>query len=183
MAEATTHPSPPEDERRNFLKKVLAVTAGLIVVLIPSAAGLIVLLDPLRRKTNKADFLPVTNLDALPDDDLPHPFQVVADRRDAWNLYPAQRIGAVYLRRNKDKVTAVNVVCPHLGCFVDATADGSFKCPCHNSTFQKDGSLIAGSVSPRGLDELEVDQQSLKSGIVKVRFQNFQAGTHLRIPV
>ena len=171
------------DERRTFLKKVLAVAIGTIIILVPSAAGLAVLFDPLRRKTNKADFLTVTNLDALPDDDLPHAFQVVADRRDAWNLYPAQRIGAVYLRRNKDKVTAFNVVCPHLCCFVDTTADGSFKCPCHNSAFHKDGSLVEGSVSPRGLDELEVDPAALKQGIVKVRFQNYQAGTHERIPV
>src|SRR5436309_15938247 len=106
---------PPSDDRRTFFKKVLAVAIGTIIVLSPSPAGLTVPLDPLRRKTNKAEFLPVTNLDALPDDDLPHAFQVIADRRDAWNLYPAQRIGAVYLRRNKDKVTALNVVCPHLG--------------------------------------------------------------------
>jgi len=174
---------PPSNDRRTFLKKVLAVTIGTIIILVPSAAGLAVLFDPLRRKQSKAEFLPVTNLDALADDDLPHAFQVIADRRDAWNLYPAQRIGAVYLRRNKDRVKAFNVVCPHLGCFVDTTADGSFKCPCHNSTFNRDGSLIEGSVSPRGLDELEVDQASLKQGIVKVRFQNYQAGTHLRIPV
>ena len=173
---------PPSDDRRTFLKKVLAVTIGTIIILVPSAAGLAVLFDPLHRKQSKAEFLPVTNLDALPDDDLPHAFQVIADRRDAWNLYPAQRIGAVYLRRNKDKVTAFNVVCPHLGCFVDTTADGSFKCPCHNSTCKKDGSLIEGSISPRGLDELDVDPVSLKQGIVKVRFQNYQAGTHLRVP-
>jgi menaquinol-cytochrome c reductase iron-sulfur subunit len=182
MSDESNIPS-PSDDRRTFVKKVLAVAIGTLIVLVPSAAGLAVLFDPLRRKTNKAEFLPVTNLDALPDDDLPRSFQVVADRRDAWNLYPAQRIGAVYLRRSKDKVTAFNVVCPHLGCFVDATQEGSFKCPCHNSTFNKDGSLVSGSVSPRGLDELEVDQAALKQGIVKVRFQNFQAGTHQRIPV
>ena len=183
MAESDLQPPNASEDRRTFFKKVLAVAIGTLIVIVPSAAGLTVLFDPLRRKTNKAEFLPVTNLDALPDDDLPHAFQVVADRRDAWNMYPAQRIGAVYLRRSKDKVTAFNVVCPHLGCFVDTAADGSFKCPCHNSTFTKNGDLVAGSVSPRGLDELEVDQNSLKQGIVKVRFQNYQAGTHLRIPV
>jgi menaquinol-cytochrome c reductase iron-sulfur subunit len=183
MAESDAQPPTSSDDRRTFFKKVLAVAIGTLIVIVPSAAGLTVLFDPLRRKTNKAEFLPVTNLDALPDDDLPHSFQVVADRRDAWNMYPAQRIGAVYLRRNKDEVIAFNVVCPHLGCFVDTTPEGSFKCPCHNSAFHKDGSLIEGSVSPRGLDKLEVDQASLKQGIVKVRFQNFQAGTHERIPV
>src|SRR4051812_13963194 len=174
---------PPSDDRRTFVKKVLAVAIGTIIVLVPSAAGLAVLFDPLRHKSKSGEFLPVTNLDALPDDDLPHAFQVIADRRDAWNMYPAQRIGAVYLRRSKDQVKAFNVVCPHLGCFVDTAADGSFKCPCHNSAFHKDGSLIEGSVSPRGLGELEVDPAALKHGIVKVRFQNYEAGTHLRVPV
>jgi Rieske Fe-S protein len=182
MADELTTPQ-PEPERRNFFKKVLAVTVGFIVLAVPAAAGVMVLFDPLRRKGSSAEFLPVTNLDALPDDDVPRPFQVVADRRDAWNMYPAQRIGAVYLRRSKDKITAFNTVCPHLGCFVDTAPDGTFKCPCHNSNFGKDGSLTPGSVSPRGLDELEVDQAALKQGIVKVRFQNFQAGTHAKIPV
>src|SRR5712675_1574374 len=81
---ANIPPTPPSsDDRRTFFKKVLAVAIGTLIVLVPSAAGLTVLFDPLRRKTNKAEFLPVTNLDALPDDDLPHSFQVVADRRDA----------------------------------------------------------------------------------------------------
>ena len=173
----------PEPDRRNFFKKVLAVAVGFVVLAIPGAAGIAVLIDPLRRKSSKAEFIPVTNLDALPDDDAPHMFQVVAERRDAWNLHPAQRIGSVYLRRNKDKVTAWNTICPHLGCPVDAAQDGTFKCPCHNSSFKSDGSLVPGSVSPRGLDELEVDQGALKQGVVKVRFQNFQAGTHQKIPV
>ncbi len=176
---------PTSDDRRTFFKKVLAVAIGTLIVLVPSAAGITVLFDPIRRRrSSNAEFLPVTNLDALPDDDVPRMFQVVADRRDAWNHYPAQRIGAVYLRRGKDgKVTAHNSVCPHLGCLVDTAADGSFKCPCHNSSFNNDGTLIPGSVSPRGMDELEIDQAALKQGVVKVRFQNFQAGTHKKIPI
>src|SRR5687767_11966188 len=184
MADEFTSPqAPPQPDRRNFLKKVLAVTVGLVVVAIPGVAGVMVLFDPLRRKTNSAEFLPVTKLGAPPDDDVPRVFQGIADRHDAWNMYPSQRIGAVYLRRTKDKSTAFNAVCPHLGCFVDTAPDGTFKCPCHNSSFNRDGSLVAKSVSPRGLDELELDQSALKEGIVRVRFQNFQAGAHKKIPV
>jgi Rieske Fe-S protein len=82
------------------------------------------------------------------------------------------------------KVVAWNVVCPHAGCFVDVAPDGrSFRCPCHNSGFNADGSLAPGSVSPRPMDELEVDQAALKEGFVRVRFQNFLAGVHDKKPV
>jgi Rieske Fe-S protein len=83
-------------------------------------------------------------------------------------------------------VTAFNVVCPHAGCFVDVAPAGSdvtFVCPCHRSSFLADGSFTPGSVTPRGLDRLEVDREALASGEVRVRFQNFQAGTPEKVPV
>ena len=57
MTEIGNIPS-PSDDRRTFLKKVLAVTIGTIIILVPSAAGLAVLFDPLHRKQSKAEFLP-----------------------------------------------------------------------------------------------------------------------------
>jgi Rieske Fe-S protein len=88
-------------------------------------------------------------------------------------------VGAVYLVRQGNSVTAFNVVCPHAGCFVDvapAGSDATFACPCHRSTFRADGSLVPGSVSPRGLDRLDVDREALAAGEVRVKFQNFEAG-------
>jgi Rieske Fe-S protein len=118
-------------------------------------------------------------LAALPDDGRPHQFQVLADKVDAWTVVRNVPVGAVYLVRQGNSVTAFNVVCPHAGCFVDiapAGSDVTFACPCHRSSFHADGSLIPGSVSPRGLDRLEVDRDALAAGEVRVQFQNFQAG-------
>lgn len=172
----------PPPQRRDFFKKALAIVVGGVVSIVPGVAGLMVFLDPLRRKGKAADFIKVATLDALPDDGLPHKFDVIADRTDAWNTFPKTPIGACYVRRVGDKITAHNVVCPHAGCFVDTTAEGTYHCPCHNSSFRADGSLVPGSVSPRGLDELEVDPASLKQGLVQVKFMNFLAGVPEKTP-
>jgi menaquinol-cytochrome c reductase iron-sulfur subunit len=164
-----------ECDRRDFFKKSLAVIIGGIVTLVPALAGLMVLTDPLRRKAAAGGAIKVTTLDALP---------VLADKVDAWNKYRNVPIGAVYLRRTSDgKVDALNVVCPHAGCFVDFSADrGRFLCPCHNSSFGLDGKIAdPKSPSPRALDTLTVDVRG--NGDVWVTFQNFQAGRPEKVPV
>jgi menaquinol-cytochrome c reductase iron-sulfur subunit len=119
----------------------------------------------------------------LPPDGVPRKFPVLADRTDAWNKYLNVPIGAVYLRRTSaDKVEALNVVCPHAGCFVDFNpAVGGFRCPCHNSTFTVDGKIDSpASPAPRGLDSLEAE---VRNGDVWVVFQNFKAGQKEKVPV
>jgi cytochrome b6-f complex iron-sulfur subunit len=65
---------------------------------------------------------------------------------------PAGRSVALY--KNGDLVYAVSTVCTHLGCIVKPTASG-FDCPCHGSTFAKDGSVLKGP-APTGLHWHEV---------------------------
>ena len=182
-------PHAPEPPRRNFLKKFLAIIVGGLVTAAPVAAGLLVFLNPIRRRKGggaAADYVPITPLDAVPADGTPQRFQVIADRQDAWTKYRNVPLGAVYVKREPGggKVVAYNALCPHAGCFVDVARDGqSFHCPCHNSGFAADGSLKPGAVSPRPMDELEVDGAALEQGMVRVKFQNFVAGTHDKIPV
>jgi Rieske Fe-S protein len=183
------------ETRRAVLSKFLAAVIGGVVVAVPALAGLAVFFDPVRRQLQGgggADdgddrFITVATLDAVPADGLPRKFQVIADRVDAWTKHPASPVGAVYLKREKDapdKVVAFNVVCPHAGCFVEPAAGGAFKCPCHNSLFNGDGSIVHGHcVSPRGLDEQEVDPAALKSGLVRIKFQNYLPGTPERKPL
>jgi cytochrome b6-f complex iron-sulfur subunit len=73
-----------------------------------------------------------------------------------------------YLVRNKGKLTAFSVTCPHLGCSYSYD-DGlrHFLCPCHGSQFALDGSVVHGpATSPlshltwsqgAAADEIEVD--------------------------
>jgi menaquinol-cytochrome c reductase iron-sulfur subunit len=144
---------------------------------------LAVFLDPLRRSTAASGAVPVTTLDALPDDGVPYKFPVLATRVDAWNKFTQVPIGAVYLRRTAEgKVQAFNVVCPHAGCFVDFLADkGHYLCPCHNSSFSVTGQIAdRSSPAPRGLDSLDVEVRGKE---VWVKFQNFQAGRAEKVPV
>ena len=185
-APTESHGPNVEPPRRNFFKKFLAVVVGAVVAAVPAAAALLVFVDPVLRRrgaSGGAEFVPVTPLDAVPADGTPQRFQVIADRTDAWTRYRNVPLGAVYVQRAGDRVVAYNALCPHAGCFVDVARDGrSFHCPCHNSGFHADGSVKPGAVSPRPMDELEVDPQGLAQGIVRVKFQNFEAGIHEKKP-
>ncbi|HXG46996.1 MAG TPA: Rieske (2Fe-2S) protein, partial [Methylomirabilota bacterium] len=170
---------PPQPERRDFLVKAGAAVLGAAAALPPLGVGVATLLHPLRGRAAGGSFVRVTSLSALPDDGTPRQFPVVADRQDAWNRFPQVRVGAVYLRRTgPSTVQAINVVCPHAGCFVNYSADEKhYLCPCHNSSFALDGQIKnPGSPSPRPLDTLEVE---IRNGSeIWVKFQNFRAGTH-----
>ena len=169
--------------RRSFFKEAAAVVIGGIAVIIPAAAGLFVFLDPLRRKNkNNSNAIRVASLSAVPDNGRPYKFPVIAQRTDAWNKLPEVPIGAVYLRRTGEKtVEALNVVCPHAGCFVDfVSARACFFCPCHNSTFALDGAINdPKSPSPRAMDTLPVE---IRGGDIYVTFQNFRSGIVKKIP-
>ena len=170
-------------ERRSFLKQFFAAITGGIAVLIPAAAGLRVYLSPLSKMGGGGTFVKVATLDALPDSGAPRKFAVKASKQDAWNKYPNAHVGTVYLRKLEDGgVQAINVICPHAGCFVDYEAgESSYKCPCHNSSFSLDGGILnPASPSPRPLDSLEVE---IREGFeVWVKYQNFLAGHMEKVP-
>ena len=185
-------PAVPENNRRGFLTKALAVVIGGLAGLVPAVAGIAVFLDPLRKRKRRGKgsqtggpegFLKVAVLDGLPIDE-PRRFTVIDDLVDAWNLFPDEPVGVVYLvRTGKQAVTALNADCPHAGCRVDFSPDRDvYQCPCHNSSFKPLGE-IANSRSPsaRGLDSLEVDPGKLKDGEVWVKFQSFRSGTPEKI--
>lgn len=56
----------------------------------------------------------------------------------------------------EEGISAVSLVCTHLGCIVKRAGDG-FDCPCHGSKFGSEGQVVAGP-APRGLPWLAVSQ-------------------------
>ncbi|HUY31626.1 MAG TPA: Rieske 2Fe-2S domain-containing protein [Pirellulales bacterium] len=173
-------PAPADGQRRGFMTKLGAIVVGGIVAVVPPAAGLVAFCDPLRRKSGDGGFIRVTTLHSLSDGS-PQFFQVIADKQDAWNLYPREPLGGVYLRKTAaGDVECLNATCPHAGCNVDfVPAKNEFKCPCHNSSFTPDGVRIDPDQcpSPRDLDTLEIDQDQLKeTGEIFVRYRCFRTG-------
>jgi len=174
--------------RRSLFYLMFTVCIGGFVASLPLAAGLAVYLDPLRRKSASAGMRPVTSLDKLPDaskgDVLVGFYPIIADRVDAWNIYPNEPIGGVYLvvPQGTSQVKALQAKCPHLGCQIDLReGDGgkfSFKCPCHTSAFTSDGARVMPCVSPRDMDELPCETRDLADGgkEILVEFKNFQPG-------
>jgi menaquinol-cytochrome c reductase iron-sulfur subunit len=172
-----------DSDRRGFFKKSLTLVLGGLAALVPLLAAVRVLTDPLRRKSAATSAIRVATLDSLPADGIPRKFSVLAAKTDAWNRFANAPVGAVYLRRTGDKtIEALNVVCPHAGCFVDFSPEQKeFLCPCHKSSFKIDGAMNPGSPSPRGLDSLVVEIRA--DGGVWVDFKNFQAGRADKVPV
>ena len=51
----------------------------------------------------------------------------------------------IFIVRSTEGFYAMSAVCSHLGCLtVWKQESGTISCPCHGSTFQRDGSIIAG---------------------------------------
>ena len=163
-------------ERRGFFARVWAILIGALIVLVPAASALAVFFDPLRRKaSNPGKFIKVAPLDAVPDDGVVRQFPVIAERVDAWNR-STEPVGAVYLRRSEGQAVpeCLTATCPHAGCFVAFDSEtNTFKCPCHNSSFEVDGALIPLSPSPRAMDTLDC---KVVGDEILVKYENFYTG-------
>jgi Rieske Fe-S protein len=99
------------------------------------------------------------------------------DVRDAWLSADRTKLGAAWVQRTEgDEVVAFSSVCPHLGCSINFD-DGAFRCPCHNSEFDRDGARVTGPAK-RGLDPLPV---RVSDGRVRVTFKAFKPDVSERV--
>jgi cytochrome b6-f complex iron-sulfur subunit len=65
-------------------------------------------------------------------------------------------LGKFWLTNVNGAILALYDICPHLGCRYDwQTSAGRFECPCHGSTFAKDGKSVGGPAT-RNLDRMTV---------------------------
>ncbi len=183
MSGSASNPAATE-ERRGFLAQLVALGLWLAALLPAALAGIVSFFSPWKAASAaEAEFVRLTALDVLAIGGPPQRFPVIDDRTDAWNRFPDEPIGAVLLRRvSEAEVEAVNVICPHAGCFVNYDAGGKqYHCPCHEAYFDLEGKrLQVNSPSPRDLDRLDVEVR--EGGEVWVRFQNFELGTSQQIP-
>ena len=171
------------ESRRGFCGQAAAILCGAVGLLVPAATGVAAFLNPLRQKGQGGQFLRLAALDVLPADGTPRKVPVIADRTDAWNRFPAEPIGAVFLRRVGRKVEALQVLCPHANCsinFEGSPQGGKFFCPCHAASFNLSGQRTdATSPSPRNMDTLDVEIRN--SNEVWVKFENFRMGIAAKV--
>src|SRR5262245_23110590 len=92
----------PAEPRRGFVVQFFAVVVGGLVGVVPAVAGLATFLNPLRKSvrakqapsgSDPEGYYQVTALDSLGD--TPQAFKIIADRKDAWNTFPKDAIGAI----------------------------------------------------------------------------------------
>src|SRR5260221_7349883 len=117
----------PLEPRRGFVAQMTAIVIGGLVGVVPAAVGLATFLNPLRKSTQDKQrpsgsdaegYYRVTTYDSLTA--IPQAYKIIADRKDAWNTFLKDAIGAVFLSRAANgRVLALNVTCPHAGCAVD----------------------------------------------------------------
>lgn len=172
------------EHRRGFIAVVLA----LIAMATPLLIGLIAWLNPMRQKGQAGRFFRIATTDALPEDGTPRKFPVIADRKDAWTIFPNEPIGSVFLSRVGSKsgkpedLQALCVICPHAGCFIGYDEkSNNFLCPCHTAYFDLCGKRTdAKSQSPRDMDAL--DEIEIRNGNeIWVKFQNFRTGSSAKV--
>jgi menaquinol-cytochrome c reductase iron-sulfur subunit len=178
----TTPSTPAPGDRRGFLAKLLALGLGAAALAVPTLSALAAFLNPWRQKSEVGKLIRVARLDTLPVGGPPQRVPVIADRSDAWNRYPDEAIGAVFLCRVSDsQVVALQVICPHNGgCVSYDPENKNFYCPAHGAMFDVQGRrLDEKSISPRDLDSLDVE---VRNGTdVWVKFEKFQDGTAQKI--
>ena len=177
-----TTPSSPAPDRRGFLAKLLALGLGAIALAVPTLSALAAFLNPWRQKAAMGDWVRVASKAALPVGGPPQRCPVIADRSDAWNGYPAEAVGAIFLCQvSDDKFLALQTICPHNGgCVSYDPEKKNFYCPAHGALFDPQGlRLDEKSISPRDLDSLEVE---IRDGTeVWVKFEKFQDGSAQKI--
>jgi hypothetical protein len=176
--------------RRSFLEWATAgLYAALGAALALPALGFV--LSPVlggRRRRPAGDaaaagtgFVRVATLSAVRPD-RPVRAAVIAGRVDAYTAHPPRPIGAVWLvsedpGRDDTPIRCLQVICPHLGCAVDAAGSG-FACPCHASDFDRLGRRLSGP-SPRDMDTLEcrvTPPDESGERWIEVKYEQFAAG-------
>lgn len=165
--------------RRTVLTMLGGISAA-VVAGVGALPGLGPLLDPVLRKTKaQGGWTKVGDAAALAD--RPVALPVIGEQVDAWTRVENKQLGTVWVCKGNDQEpVALTAECPHLGCRIGYDADKDlFLCPCHDSGFNRDGSVSWGP-TPRGMDKLEA---RVVDGKVEVDFKRFQTQVSEKVEI
>ncbi len=154
-------------ERRSFL----GVVIGLITSGIAATLGLAIgrfTIEPALTVSNSEQWVDAGLLADIPEGKAVKRVVMIA-QEVGWGRFTEP--GSVWVIRDGEATTVFSAVCPHLGCSINASADG-FICPCHQSSWDGAGAKTGGP-TPRGMDALE---HRIENGALLVRYQSFKQG-------
>jgi len=140
-----------ETSRRSFYLTFIYGLWSLISAALAAPALLYLLLPPKVRRDS--EWIPAADLTQL------HPkvpVEVVFRKNqvDGWKI-TSEKETAWVVKLSDQQTLAFGPQCTHLGCAYHwDEAKSQFLCPCHNSVFSVDGSVVAGP-APRPLDRYE----------------------------
>jgi menaquinol-cytochrome c reductase iron-sulfur subunit len=141
-----------DESRRGFLTATIYSLMGAIGAALGIPAFGYLLLPPRgRRKDSWIEAADVSKLVVN------QPEQVIFQRvrKDGWKTV-TEKAAAWVVKTGEEKVVAYSPVCTHLGCAVNwDTGKKNFVCPCHASSFDANGRVLAGP-APRPLDRYDV---------------------------
>jgi cytochrome b6-f complex iron-sulfur subunit len=128
----------PEITRRDFLKLSIAGLLGASAL--AGAAAVLRFLGYSDEAAQKTEF------------DLGKGSDYPVGSKTVIAVVPAMLI------HNENGFTAISLVCTHLGCTVEQSANG-FTCPCHGSMYASDGQVVRGPAQ-KPLKTLRVELNS-----------------------
>lgn len=156
------------EERRSFLGVIIAGIASIIGGALSLAAGRFAI-EPTLAAAQTEQWITAGPLAEIPEGK-PVRRAVTIVQEAGWGRF--HEPGSVWVVRNGEALMVFSAVCPHLGCSINASADG-FVCPCHRSSWDGTG-VKTGGPAPRNMDTLE---HRIENGALLVRYQNFKQGT------
>lgn len=161
--------STPVGTRRSFFVKTTIFISSLIgMSLAVPLIGYVV--APAFRRQNK-EWVSVGKIAELPVGE-PKTLDYTLSMKDGWQERHTTK-GVWAVKQDDGHVTVYSPICPHLGCaYRWDQQDRIFKCPCHGSIFNIDGTVKAGP-APRPLDTLP---SKVENGALLVQYEEFKSG-------
>lgn len=160
--------SPLNISRRKFFTYTTTLLGGMISSVMGWNVGRY-FISPAWKKIQEG-WVEVISLDALPKG-IPTKVNYVQRKIDGW--ITIEGVNSVWLLLEKNKITAFDPKCTHLGCpYRWDNEKNIFACPCHTAIFSKTGDVISGP-PPRPLDRFPV---KIEHGTVII-FPDSKGGT------
>ena len=164
----------PVGSRRTFFSWVTKVAAGLVGLGLAIPLAGYVISPALRRRARS--WVDIGQFESLPEE-MPTQLEYVTITKDGYLESKTQKV-VWAVKHSGGAVTVFSPLCTHLGCgYHWDTANRQFKCPCHGSTFDITGDVVAGP-APRALDRLPA---KVEEGRVLILYKEFKSGQ--RVPI